>query len=286
MRILLIIGMLVLGMEFSAQKVKTVSAEYIYYAPENVSIEHAKRIALDRAKIQAIADEFGTIVTQNNSTIISQKNGKSSIDLISIGGSDVKGEWIETIDEPKYEIRYEQNQLIIRCFIKGKAREIISAGIEFIAKPLRNGTSLKFESTEFKDGDDLFLYFQSPIDGYLAVYLLDDVSQMVYCLLPYKNSSGSVIPIEKEKPYIFFSTKHADDKEHLVDEYTMICNNSVERNTIYVIFSPNEFVKANSNNVEELLPQELSFEEFQKWLVKGRNRDKYMSVRRIQIVIN
>ena len=66
----------------------------------------------------------------------------------------------------------------------------------------------------------------------------------------------------------------------------MTCNSSVERNTIYMVFSPNEFAKANSNNVEELLPQELSFEEFRKWLSKGRNRDKGMIVEIKQIIIN
>jgi hypothetical protein len=145
---------------------------------------------------------------------------------------------------------------------------------------------LKFARSDFKSGDDLYLYFQSPINGYLVVYLLDEVSQMVYCLLPYKSSLEAVTPIEKDKPYIFFSVKHAGDKGHLVDEYTMTCNNPIERNTIYVVFSPNEFAKANSNNVDELLPQELSFEKFQKWLVEGRNRDKEMSLVQKSITIN
>jgi hypothetical protein len=58
----------------------------------------------------------------------------------------------------------------------------------------------------------------------------------------------------------------------------MTCNGSVERNTIYVIFSPSEFAKANSINVDELQPQELSFEDFQKWLGKAKVRDKNMYV--------
>ena len=175
--------------------------------------------------------------------------------------------------------------LVVKAIVFGRIREIVSAQIDIKAEVLCNGTDLKFARTDFKNGDDLYLYFQSPIDGYLAVYLLDEVSQMVYCLLPYKSSSEAVMPIEHDKPYIFFSAKHAGDKAHLVDEYTMTCNNSVERNTIYVVFSPNEFAKANSNNVEDLLPQELSFEKFQKWLSNGRNRDKKMSLTNIQLSI-
>ena len=268
-----------------AQRTEKVRAEYIYHAPENVSLEEAKRIALDRAKIQVIADEFGTIVSQSNTTVVSNRNGESSSDFFSLGGSEVKGEWIETIGQPEYDINYEQGMLVVKAMVSGSIREIVSAQIDLKAEVLCNGTDLKFARTDFKSGDDLYLYFQSPVNGYLAVYLLDEVSQMVYCLLPYKSSSEAVTPVEKDKPYIFFSAKHVGDKGYLVDEYTMTCTNPIERNTIYVVFSPNEFAKANSNNVDELLPQELTFGEFQKWVVKGRNWAKDMRVERIFITI-
>jgi len=284
-RLFIIIGLCLLCVGASAQRTEKVCAQYTYYAPENISLEEAKRIALERAKIQAIADEFGTIVSQSNTTLLSNRNGESSSDFFSLGGSEVKGEWIETIGRPEYKISYEQGMLVVKAIVSGRIREIVSAQIDLKAKVLCNGTDLKFARTDFKSGDDLYLYFQSPVNGHLAVYLLDEAGQMVYCLLPYKSMQEAVTPIEKDKPYIFFSAKHAGDKGHLVDEYTMTCNGSVERNTIYVVFSTNEFAKANSNHVDELLPQELSFEDFQKWLVKGRNRDKEMNVVKESIVI-
>ena len=285
-RLFIIVSLCFLCVGAFAQRTEKVRAEYIYHAPENISLEEAKRIALERAKIQAIADEFGTIVSQSNITMVSNRNGESSSDFFSLGGSEVKGEWIETIGKPEYEINYEQSMLVVKAMVSGRIREIVSAQIDLKAEVLCNGTDLKFARTDFKSGDDLYLYFQSPVNGYLAVYLLDEVSQMVYCLLPYKSSSEAVTPIEKDKPYTFFSAKHAGDKGHLVDEYTMTCTNPVERNTIYVVFSPNEFAKANSNNVDELLPQELSFEEFQKWLSKGRNWDNTMVVLNENITIS
>ena len=268
-----------------AQRTERVHAEYTYHAPENVTLEAAKRTALERAKIQAIADEFGTTVSQTNTTFITNRNGESNTDFQSLGGSEVKGEWIETIGEPEYSINYEQGMLVVAVKVNGRIREITTAQIDFKAEVLCNGTDLKFARTDFRSGDDLYLYFQSPVDGYLAVYLLDDAAQMVYCLLPYKSSSEAVSSVEHDKPYIFFSAKHAGDKGHLVDEYTMTCAQPQEQNTIYVIFSPNEFAKANSQNVDELLPQELSFEDFQKWLAKGRNRDWKMTIKTMGILI-
>ena len=35
-------------------------------------------------------------------------NGSTQTDFTSLSSSDVKGEWLETIGEPKYEISYEQ----------------------------------------------------------------------------------------------------------------------------------------------------------------------------------
>ena len=97
MRHLAILALWLLTTTAFAQKVKTVEGEYTYYAPENVTMEQAKRTALDRAMIQAIADEFGTIVTQQNATRVENQNGRSDIDFLSIGGSEVKGEWLETV---------------------------------------------------------------------------------------------------------------------------------------------------------------------------------------------
>ena len=61
-----------------AQRTEKVTGRYTYYAPENVTLEEAKRTALDRAKLSAIADEFGTLVTQSNSTVLSNEKGRSN----------------------------------------------------------------------------------------------------------------------------------------------------------------------------------------------------------------
>ena len=76
-----------------AQKTVTVEASYTYHVPENVTVEQAKTTALERAKVQAIADEFGTLIGQSNSTLVTNENGKSDTHFSSIGRSDVNGEW-------------------------------------------------------------------------------------------------------------------------------------------------------------------------------------------------
>ena len=273
LRYVFILLMLLKLLSISAQKIEKVHGEYTYHVPDNVSLEEGKRTALERAKIQAIADAFGTLVSQNNSTIVKNENGKSSVDFLSIGGSDVKGEWIETIGEPKFDIFYESNMLTIKVSIDGKAREIKTATIDFEAKLLRNGTEEKYESNEFRYGDDLYLYFKSPINGYLAVYLLDENTQQVFCLLPYKSSGEPAYKIIHDKPYVFFSCQKAEDNPSEVDEYTMTCEYSMEQNTIYIVFSPNMFTKAFAEDGNAGLPRQLPLKEFQKWLGKCKVKD-------------
>lgn len=134
MRRIVLISVLLLFVAITyAQKMQKVTATYTYYAPENVTLEEAKRTALDRAKLSAIADAYGTLVTQSN---------------------------------------------------------------------------------------------------------------------------------------------------------TMTCNREIEYNDIYIIFSPNAFTKVNTNeSTEDVLPRQLSFEDFQKWLVKLRKTDKEAIVNNKQISI-
>lgn len=285
MKHILLLLYLLFTLPVLAQKMKTVEGGYTYHAPENVTLEEAKRTALDRAKIQALADAFGTIVSQTNSTRMENRNGKSDIDFLSIGGSEVKGEWIETIGQPEYAISYEQGMLVVKVSVKGKAREIVSAQIDIIAKVLRNGTDDKFENDEFRDGDDLYLSFVSPVSGYLAVYLVD-AEQKAYCLLPYRSQTDGIYKVEANRRYVFFNIKEAPQQERqYVDEYVMTCSRSSEYNQIYVIFSPQPFAKAADNASAESLPRELEFEDFQKWLVKYKGKDLKMNTKKIILLI-
>ena len=175
--------------------------------------------------------------------------------------------------------------IIVSVKVKGKAREIVSAGIDFQAKVLRNGTEDKFESDQFRSGDDLYLSFQSPVSGYLAVYLID-ANYQAYCLLPYRNQTDGIYSIKANQRYLFFNIKEAPQQERpYVDEYVMTCERETEQNQIYVIFSPNQFFKATDNYAEGHLPRELSYEELAKWLANCRNKDANMMLQKKIIII-
>lgn len=268
-----------------SQKIKTVDGEYTYVVPENVNLDKAKYIALERLKIQLIEEEFGATVSQSNSTLVKNNNGKSNVDFVSIGGSEVNGEWIETIGTPRYNIYYENNMLVVSVKAKGRIREIISTAVDVKSLVLRNGIEDRFESDTFKSGDDLYISFQSPTNGYLVVYLVD-TEQRAFCLLPYQNMKEEFFNVEANKRYVLFSTQTAASEiKPYVDEYTMTCTHDQEINQLYVIFSTSPFVKAIDDKLEKELPRELSNEDFQKWLAKYRTRDTNMVVKKTTITI-
>ncbi len=286
LRIKTYILLLILGVAFGyAQDVKTVSTTYIYRASEDVSPAQAKRTAIERAKIQAIEEAFGSIVSQFNNTRVENSSVRSTVEFFSLGGSEVKGEWIETIEERADISGFEQNMMVVTATVKGKAREIVSAGVDFEAQILRNGTEEKFKDDDFRDGDDLYLSFISPVDGYLAVYLIDS-EQQAYCLLPYRSQADGIYKVKANHPYLFFNAKAALVAERaLVDEYVMTCSRVVEQNLVCVIFSPNPFAKAVDTVTDEALPRNLSYKDFQRWLVKCRKRDKDMILKQYMISV-
>lgn len=264
-----------------AQKIKKVSTTHVYYVPANVSLEQARFIVLEQAKIKAIAEEFGTFISQTNITHTSTQNGESSMDFSSLGQSEVKGEWIETIGEPEITKTMEQGMIVLRCKIKGKVREYKSAQVEFDAKVLRNGTESKFVSEDFKDGDRMYLYFQSPKDGYIAVYL-SDTKKKVYCLLPYGLDSDGQEFVKNGQEYVFFT-----QKTELVDGFIervvnatngvyLSCEDNSEINQLYIIFSSNPFTKAVDYEDNGL--RSLPLSQFHKWLSECQGLDSQMSV--------
>ena len=232
-RIILIGVVLIIPMMSSAQKMLTASGEYTYHLPQNMTIEQAKMIAVERTKTQIIADNFGTVMGVNNSTVVSNVNGESSVSFLSIGESEVKGEWIETIGEPRISVSYEQNLIVVSVRLKGTIREIKSVRVPFEVSILKNGIEDKFESSEFRDGDHLYISFETPINGYVAIYLYDQSG--VSRLLPLKHQTEGSQLAESGKRLVFFSHKRSQysvelnrNIESLYSEYTLFCNEDNE----------------------------------------------------------
>lgn len=275
---------------FQAFPDDNVSAEYTYHASEQESPAEAKQTAVQRARIQALEDRYGRKLRSDNITDITNRDGKTSQNFIATSYSEVNGEWLRDTKEPEFEILFEENTLVIKVKVWGKAREIKQNAVDVDVAILRNGTNRKFESEEFNDGDQFYVAFKSPINGYVAIYYIDKETQDAFCLLPYSGDTEGQVSIAANREYIFFSPEMCPEqhKKALVDEILLPSGRNKKIDEIVIIFSHNSFFKALDNEYksdEGQLPRGLKTKEFNEWLSKCRSKDSDMITVRKHITI-
>lgn len=277
----------------SAQNIKTVGATYTYVAAPNEGIEQARRHAIEQAQTEALRKEFGSAVSGASATALIEKNGIAKSKFVQLSSEgEVNGEWVGDLIEPVLVEELKDGVLYIMATVKGKGQEVTNNKIEYEAYVLRNVPDLKFKSTEFEAGNEVYVSFKAPCDGYLAIYLLD--GDNAYRLLPYRSSSEGAFRIIHDQQYIFFSPKKATPEENPndIDEYTLTAEDELaDLNQFYFIFSPNRFQRgvdvSNKMNADQTLelPPEQTWGAFQKWILKVRKRDKEMSVQTQYVTI-
>lgn len=280
-----IITFLSLTLAADASDVKTVSGESTFYGESSHSLNDCKRFALEQARIAALAHEFGTTISQDvyQRDVVSGTTESNYFSMLN--RTEVNGEWLADEGEPQYTIGHDaDNNPVVTCRIKGKARRLTNEAAEFAASVLRNGNEKRFADTRFRDGDDMKLYFRAPVAGYLAVYLIDD-SRNVYSLLPYSTASDGIVRTARDKDYVFFDAAKADKAFGQPDELVITLEGDVERNQLYVLFSPNPFTRALDNSAEAGLPRSLSYDDFTRWLTNARKRDPRMGMKVMHLEI-
>lgn len=284
----LLLGLMALPMQ-AANDIVRVSATYEYVSSDSRETpDQAERTAIERAKQKALEEKFGVDVSSVTNTLMaSRTSGKttsSETNVFSIGGTSVRGEWIETTKQEVLDKTFTNGFWVVKVHVEGKARNNAADKADIRYAFVKDVQDMESPVT-FRDNNDLFMRFSSPVAGFLCVYLVDE-NQNAYCLLPYMSQQSGIQNVKANKDYIFFTTK-TDPK---ADEYTLTCERSSEQNALYVVFSPNDFTKAadhagGKNFRNEQLPRELSYEGLLKWLSRNQTRDAEMVVRTSIITI-
>ena len=274
-----------LPMQMSALKEAVVKGEYTFYGDGSHSRDECKRMALEGARLEALRAEFGTTVTQDIVQHDLVNDGGESTYFSALSSTEVKGEWIADTDEPKYSFSVDdEGNLVVKCTVRGRAREISNETVDFHTLALRNGNEERFADTSYKNGDELKLLLKAPADGYAAVYLIGE-DRKAYALLPYLNDPVGEVKLKRGKEYVFFDIEKADSSHGPVDVLIMTTDAPREYNRLYVVFSPNRFSRAVDTYTDEVTPRTLSFEEFNRWIAKCRKVDPKMGVKIINLEI-
>lgn len=260
---------------------------------KNWTEDYAVNRAKEEAKVNAIENAFGSVVSQGNSLYVKNlKTGKLSENTTvfnSISEILVNGEWIKTLDE-NVTFYDKDNYRWVKVYVKGEIRELVNTPF------LPEVTTLNCAqddciTTEYKSGQQLIVKFKSPVNGFVSVYLED--GKNAQRLLPYSNQKGvETYAIQADKDYYFFSRSKSGTER--VDEIELFTSTLSEQNKLIILFSKKDFTKPvlNENkNVTELpagytFPMQLPSEKFALWLQTVRSYEKTIQLKQIFLTIN
>jgi hypothetical protein len=275
-----------------AQKTVISNGEYLLRIEKNWTEDYAVSKAKEKAKINAIENAFGTVITQGNAIYINEINTssqtKSDMVFTSVGNVLVNGEWISTIDE-KIQFKDSADFRWVKAFIKGNVRELKK--IPFTPEVFTLTCNQQKCSTEvFNSGQELVVYFKAPTNGFVTIYL--DDSKQAQRLLPYsRNGSATTFQVNADQPYYFFSK--TDSKQQNVDEVELFTESVLEQNNLYILFSKSDFDKPLLNatklnevdNTKYTLPASMEITKFQTWLQELRSFNRNIELKTILLTI-
>lgn len=266
-----------------------VSGESVFVVPETMSIAEARTVAASRARIDALAGKYGTLVASMNTVGMSD----GTVNHFSmLGTSEVKGVWLKDTREvwQRMELDEATQQLYIRTKVWGKARPLAVAATPVVAETISDDGDTGSTATEFRNGEKFYLHFRSAADGYLAVFLIDE-SGSVFTCLPYPSQRQNTVRVRKSADYVFFSKRRPATvtAESDIRQYFLTAEKDMEQNRLCIVFSPNDFtlaldekqgVSANGQQVGRY-----SFDDFNEALFRQRMADGRMQVVFKDIVI-
>jgi hypothetical protein len=263
--------------------------------PDYLSRQDAKKQVEDAATLNALERAFGSVLVQGNSTYITNvqtgmKTAETNVVFNTVANRLVKGKVEEVI---KSEFQYFNNMKTvngkqepvteIRCDIEIEASEITAPKINFTSFTL-NCENEKCQTTDFRNRDKIFMFFSSPMSGYISIYLTDE--DTTNCLYPYHDMPADFeggVPVVADEKYILFSAKpefnYFKEKNVKNQQYFLFSDRQQEIYIIYIIFSKTPITKPPLWSVIKYsdgseFPKSCKSEDFQNWLNQYKSLEK------------
>lgn len=282
----------------NAQKIRNASGTASYRLEEDMSKDELKAKLRHNAIINAIEREYGTYVSQESFVDVSDGN----TDFRIFGKTEIRGEWLKTTHEDfKEEIRKvrqggkHKNELWMSLKISGLVRALTQPDIDldyYAANCEKEGCRTDI----FNNGDPLYLHFQTPIDGFLSIFVVERDS--AYRLLPYQQMAGQykdAVPIKSDTPYLFFSSEKNDTSFEkfsslLNDDLVMLTSEPEEYVSLYLVFATHEFhhpalTAGKKMNTGYEIPKSLPANNLVRWLENNRIHDTNFYYRQVKLKI-
>lgn len=261
---------------------KHIQGEFTYYGLPGETIIEMRQKALVGAKTDALAREFGTIVSED---MVRNEyfSGKHESEMFILSSqSMVRGEWIADDGEPVFRSRLDDDgTYIVECKVKGFGRRLSNKApkieAEVLNLPDKKGVCRRFES-----GDDIYVYLRSPeTDVYAMVCLLCE-DGIVQKFFPYVDTDFKKSVLKKGVDYILLDQKNPIPSFGNTDGFHIEADQT-DINRLYVIYSPSYFSPGPWIHSS---PDYMTQKAFNEWLIGQRRIDDEMGWKVIDIMIS
>jgi hypothetical protein len=267
------------------------SGYYTMILARNSTMEATEAACIEQAKLSAIAAEFGTIVSETTVDVTNDENGKVINAFTVLTRTTVKGEWLNDIDKPKITWQCNENELSVSVVVIGHVREFSKVGKAEIKFFSCAPNDFKTEKAVFYNNESLNASFVSSQEGYLSVYYVDHNSNTVLRIFPASSEQNTDHAlIQANQAYILFNRKKAQEYGWLTSttelQLALPDGKKTATDEIIAVFSTEAYSKPlmiapqNQNALNELTKQD-----FEKWLIELTSRQNEAVVKRVSISI-
>jgi len=250
------------------------------------SLERAQREAYQMAILNALQNAFPTQVAQASKYIVHNRSTGPEATTQSYfyltADQYIGAEWLETIST-RYETFQQKGSWYVSCKVKGRARARTEPPLPLDLRPLRCRDTACF-TLDFKEGDPFYLYFRTPIPGYIQVFWED--SSHIYRLLPYQSHRIQALPVRPDTTYLFFAPPTPNRSEAFwTDELILTAEAPEVLHRLYVLFSPHPLAAPPEKYDSQRGFHMISLDTFQDWLLSERLRNHTLTIRILDLSI-
>lgn len=262
----------------------TVTGSYEYYLPPDVSEKVGRTRALEQARLQALANAFGTFLSSTTAMNQREDSSGASESFNVFSTADVAGVWMKTIEE-RVERRVVGDDIVLEAYVKGQARAREISSVEYDVEVGRVDDSERFiPASRFKDRERFDIRFVTPEAGYVAIYASDGVNDACRLLPEASANLAQPVRVERGEEYRFFEDSNPVMSLGPEEESAIL--------RITILFQPESGAKpfrlpVDSSRVDshgDVLGWSIGNGAYQTWLAKSLN-DKSMQRRDINVTI-
>jgi hypothetical protein len=253
-----------------AQKEKEVHSTYSMELPRNVTMEQLEHRCIEQARLKAVGDAFGTILSET--TVGNTQEGKSGLNnsFAVLTKTNVKGEWLRDKSEPQLIWEPANKTLKLTANVHGVIREFPKTGKAKIEISLSNDSRMINNITQFKDGQDLFASFQTSSKGNLSVFYVDHSSGEVYRLIPSSsNNDLNAVEVQSDIVYQLFQTisPFIENKSIPSLSLSLPDGKDIQMDELVFVFSPKEIRKPSLSLNANAKMYYMGQSEFEQWKI-------------------